>query len=155
MTMMSRLSPSYRKVLRARGALLALVLLAGSVIAETALWASAVPHGVAAAAALLAGTLLIFVLPGRRYRAWAYQMGEDELHVQNGIWVKTLTMVPFGRVQHIDVTQGPIERRYRVGSLILHTAGTRASALALPGLDMDEAHRMRDEIRLHIREDLE
>jgi membrane protein YdbS with pleckstrin-like domain len=112
------------------------------------------PVGVIAAPALLLGSLLAFGLPGRRYRAWGYDVAEDELYVQNGIWLQTLTVVPFGRVQHIDVSQGPIERRYGVGVLTLHTAGTRASAVMLPGLEMADAERMRDEIRGKIRQDL-
>ncbi len=62
--------------------------------------------------------------------------------------------MPFGRVQHIDVAQGPIERQFGVARLILHTAGTRSSAVGLPGLDTGEAGRIRDVIRSRIRQDL-
>lgn len=113
-----------------------------------------VPLGLFTILAVLVALLLIFVLPARRYRAWGYDVSEDELHVQNGIWVRIRTIVPFGRVQHIDVSQGPIERRYGVGVLTLHTAGTRSSAVHLPGLEMAQAERMRDEIRGKIRRDL-
>jgi membrane protein YdbS with pleckstrin-like domain len=80
-------------------------------------------------------------------------MTEDELHIQHGLWTRTRTVVPFGRVQHIDVAQGPIERAFGVGSLILHTAGTRSSAVDLPGLEFGEAGQMRDVIRSKIRQD--
>jgi hypothetical protein len=63
-------------------------------------------------------------------------------------------VVPFGRVQHIDVVQGPLQRRFGVGSLVLHTAGTRSAAVLLPGLAAAEAERMRDHIRGKIREDM-
>lgn len=152
---MKPLSPSQRKVLRARGAILALSLVALAAVADFAFSAELrIAFGIVTGAALVIGALLAFVLPERRYRAWSYQVTDDELHVQNGIWLKTLTIVPFGRVQHIDLSQGPIERHYGVGALTLHTAGTRASAVILPGLDMPEAERMRDEIRGHIRQDL-
>jgi membrane protein YdbS with pleckstrin-like domain len=62
--------------------------------------------------------------------------------------------VPFGRVQHIDVTQGPLERRFGLGTLVLHTAGTRSGAVGLPGLLFEEAGQIRDHIRLKIREDI-
>ena len=64
------------------------------------------------------------------------------------------TVVPFGRVQHIDVAQGPIERSFGLATLILHTAGTRGASVPLPGLLFDEAERMRDRIRVKIRQDL-
>jgi len=152
---MAPLSPSQKKVLRARGLILAAALAGAATLAEAVLVSrGAMPIGIIAALALLLGAFLAFVLPERRYRAWGYDVTEDELYVQNGIWLQTLTVVPFGRVQHIDVSQGPIERRYGVGALTLHTAGTRASAVVLPGLDMADAERMRDEIRGKIRQDL-
>jgi hypothetical protein len=64
------------------------------------------------------------------------------------------TVVPFGRVQHIDTTQGPIERRLGLATLILHTAGTRSAAVSLPGLREADAEQMRDRIRAKIRQDL-
>ena len=135
--------------------MLALVLLGVAVAAEVALLQrSPIPPGLVAVPAFILAVLLVFVLPERRYHAWGYDVTEDELHVQNGIWLRTLTVVPFGRVQHIDVSQGPFERRYGVGALTLHTAGTRASAVVLPGLEMADAERMRDEIRGNIRQDL-
>ena len=152
---MSPLSPSQNKVLRARGIVLAAALVAAAVLAEGILAvAEAAPMGIIVATAALIGLLLIFVLPERRYRAWSYGVTADELHVQNGIWLRTLTIVPFGRVQHIDVSQGPFERRYGVGALTLHTAGTRASAVVLPGLALEDAERLRDEIRAQVRQDL-
>ena len=62
--------------------------------------------------------------------------------------------MPFARVQHIDLAQGPIERRYGLARLILHTAGTRGASIPLPGLAREEAEAMRDRIRAKIREDL-
>jgi hypothetical protein len=152
---MNSLSPSQKKVLRARGLIAAAAVGGAALLAEAAIASkSAIPPGLVAAVALLLGLLLVFVLPQRRFRAWGYAVTPDELYVQNGIWLRTLTVVPFGRVQHIDVSQGPIERRYGVGALTLHTAGTRSSAVVLPGLEMSDAERMRDEIRGKIRQDL-
>ena len=60
-------------------------------------------------------------------------------------------MVPFGRVQHIDVHQGPIERAYGLATLVLHTAGTHNASVALPGLGHDDALAMREDIRAHVK----
>lgn len=142
-------------VLRVRAALLALI----AVVVVTAvdlgpMRSTPVPVG------LLSGCLTFLILfgafwsPGRRYRSWSYAVGQDELHLRHGLWTRVRTIVPFGRVQHLDVAQGPIERQFGVGRLILHTAGTRNSAVTLPGLAIEEAGRIRDLIRSQIRQDL-
>ena len=142
-------------VLRLRAFILVIFLL-GPVIAvdATVLRETALPFGLAPAAAALLLGVLAFVSAGRRYRSWGYRFEEDELHIRSGVWTRSHTVVPFGRVQHIDVGQGPVERRFALGTLTLHTAGTRSSAVALPGLPFEEAGRMRDEIRAKIRQDL-
>ena len=107
-----------------------------------------------AGAVLLIGLFSALVLAPRRHRAWGYAESGDELAVRRGVWVRTRTVVPFGRVQHIDVAQGPIERPFGLATLILHTAGTRGATVALPGLEQAEAERMRDRVRASIRQDL-
>jgi membrane protein YdbS with pleckstrin-like domain len=152
---MTPLHPGQLKVLRVRAAIAALGLLLAVLVADfTWLREKPLPFGLVsgAAAILLLGWAIL--IPRRRYRSWGYFMTEDELHIQHGLWTRTRTMVPFGRVQHIDVAQGPIERAFGVGTLILHTAGTRSSAVDLPGLEFGEAGRMRDAIRSKIRQDL-
>ena len=152
---MTSLATSQINVLRARGMIRSGILIVAAALAEVVIFQdSPLPAGLLGILAMIATVLLTFVLPGRRYRSWSYDVGEDELYVQQGIWVRTRTIVPFGRVQHIDVSQGPIERRYGVGVLTLHTAGTRSSAVYLPGLEMAQAEGMRDDIRGKIRQDL-
>jgi hypothetical protein len=152
---MSPLHPSYVRVLRIRGLISAapfLALAAGLDFGP--LRETPVPAGIVPGAVLLLAAVLIVLLPPRRYRAWGYREAEDELHVGSGLLFRTRTVVPFGRVQHIDVAHGPIERRFGLATLILHTAGTRGAAVPLPGLLHDEAERMRDRIRAKIRQDL-
>jgi hypothetical protein len=116
-------------------------------------WTELSPGFVTAFGLLLAIFVILF-LPPRRYRAWAYREEEDELHIRHGLLMRVQTVVPFGRVQHIDTTQGPIERRLGLATLILHTAGTRSAAVSLPGLREADAEQMRDRIRAKIRQDL-
>ena len=68
------------------------------------------------------------ILPRRRYRRWAYREGGEELEIRRGMIVRVRTIVPFGRVQHIDVAQGPVQRRFGLATLVLHTAGTQSAA---------------------------
>ena len=152
---MTPLHPNQIKVLRVRVALTMLILL-GIVTAADVLLPREVPmpFGLATATAALIALLATIWLPGRRYRAWGYIEGEDELHIRSGLWTRVRTAVPFGRVQHIDISQGPIERVYGLATLILNTAGTRGASVPLPGLLQPEAEGMRDRIRAQIRQDL-
>ena len=93
------------------------------------------------------------IAPPRRFRAWGYDRIGEELHVARGIWTRVETIVPFARVQHIDIAQGAIERRFGVSRLLLHTAGTMHNVVVLPGLARETAEALRDEIRSRIRDD--
>lgn len=152
---MTSLDPRQIKVLRMRW-LIATMVLTGIAVAICLgpLRMTGIPMGVVPAAVALAGLVATMVLPRRRYRAWGYREAEDELHVRHGLLVRTETAVPFARVQHIDLAQGPIERRYGLARLILYTAGTRGASVPLPGLAREQAEAMRDRIRAKIREDL-
>jgi hypothetical protein len=148
------LRPEYLKVIRIRALILAA---AATVIAGLLdlgpIRELPVAQGVAPGLVALLGLALALVMPRRRYRAWGYRLDEDELFIRAGLMVRYRTVVPFSRVQHIDVSQGPIERRYRLGRLTLHTAGTRTAAVWVPGLDYAEAERIRDLIRGRIRQE--
>jgi uncharacterized protein len=152
---MTPLDPRQIKVLRARLLIVTLVLTVAAVlICLGPLRTTPIPLGVLPGTVAALGLLASLILPQRRYRAWGYREEEEELHVRHGLLVRVQTAVPFARVQHIDLAQGPIERRYGLARLILHTAGTRGASIPLPGLAREEAEAMRDRIRAKIREDL-
>lgn len=152
---MRPLHPDQLKVLRIRTGIAALALVLAALAADwTALRPDEVPFGLLTAAAALLAAALVLLLPPRRYRAWAFRLDEDELRIAAGLLFRSDAIVPFGRVQHIDIVRGPLERRYGLGSLVLHTAGTRGAAMLLPGLEIGEAERIRDHVRGKIREDL-
>jgi membrane protein YdbS with pleckstrin-like domain len=152
---MRALDPRQLTVLRIRAGIAALALLAAAgAIDATLLRRSDVPFGLLAGGAGLAAAALVLLIPRRRYRAWAWRIDEDELRIASGLLFRTDAILPFGRVQHIDIVRGPLERRYGLGSLVLHTAGTRSAAMLLPGLEIGEAETIRDHVRAKIREDL-
>jgi hypothetical protein len=152
---MRPLHPNQVKLLRVRFAVAALVLVAAAAAGDVLVARETdFPFGAIAAAGLLLGVAAVLVMPKRRYRAWCWRMDEDEIRIVSGLMVSSDTVVPFGRVQHIDVLRGPLQRGYGLASLVLHTAGTRSAAVLLPGLDAEEAERMRDHIRGKIREEL-
>jgi hypothetical protein len=140
--------------MRLRGAMAGLFLLAAAAVGETfAGSASPLPFGLLVAAAIAVLLYLAVLAPPRRYRAWGYGMDLEELQVRRGVWTRVHTVVPLDHVQHIDVSQGPLERAFGICSLVLHTAGTLHSQIVLPGLDRATAERIRDEIRARMRED--
>jgi uncharacterized protein len=94
--------------------------------------------------------LAIFVTAGRQHARMAYALGADYLRVVRGFLFHTDTVVPFVRVQHIDVGQGPIERMFGLASVVVHTAGTHNSVVTLGGLKRGDAEAMRETIRQHI-----
>jgi uncharacterized protein len=141
------LNPAHRKVLRDRAGLFAAPLLIGAMVLESA---QLLPAGLFAVPAVLAAGWFILAMPGRRYRARGYLMGADRLRVVSGVLLRRDTVVPFGRVQHLDVEQGPLERRRGLATLVLHTAGTHNASVSLPGLAQADALAMREAIRAHI-----
>ncbi|MET0245196.1 MAG: PH domain-containing protein [Sphingomonas sp.] len=108
-----------------------------------------VPLWLPALAAALIGCWMV-LSAGRRWRRWGYAFTGRELHVAHGWLVHVHTIVPVSRVQHIDVSQGAFERIFGVSTLSLHTAGTEASVVVLPGVTRDTAEDIRDAIRIQI-----
>ena len=86
-----------------------------------------------------------WVLIGRNQRSWKYAEREDELLVSHGVMFRELVVVPYGRMQFVDVTAGPLERAYGMATVELHTA-TPATDAKIPGLHPDEAGRLRDRL---------
>ena len=142
------LHPNYVKVVRLGTLLFTVPFVIGALIFEIA---GTLPRGVFLIPVLLLAIWLIIRAPLRRYHARGFQMGADRLRVVRGLIFRSDTVVPFGRVQHIDVHQGPIERAYGLATLILHTAGNHNASVSLPGLGHDDAMAMREEIRAHVK----
>ncbi|WP_242605523.1 PH domain-containing protein [Frankia sp. Cppng1_Ct_nod] len=79
----------------------------------------------------------------RRVKAWAYAERDDDLLVRQGIMVRRLSVVPYGRMQFVDITAGPFERMFGLATVRMHTAAA-ASDARIPGLAANEASRLRD-----------
>lgn len=113
-------------------------------------WQTGFPFGLVTAPFGLFGLVSVIILAPQRWRRWGYAFTERELHVARGWLWRAHTIVPVARVQHIDVTQGPIERSNGVATLSLHTAGAENSLVLLPGLTRERAEAIRDAIRTRI-----
>jgi hypothetical protein len=149
---LTRLHPNYSHALRLRTTLTAIPFLIGALVAELVLREAAIlPTGVIAGPVLLIAIALVIRIPQSRYNARGYQISADRLRVVRGLLFRSDTVVPFGRVQHIDVDQGPLDRFFGIATLTLHTAGNHNASVALPGLGEELARTMREDIRAHIR----
>ena len=96
------------------------------------------------------GAVVVFAfvaerLVRRRFSAWGYAEREDDLLVRRGVLFSRLSVVPYGRMQFIDVTAGPLERSFGLATVRMHTAAA-ASDARIPGLEREEAARLRDRL---------
>lgn len=149
---LTRLHPNYAHALRVQATLTAIPFLIGALVLEAVLRDQSIsPSGIIAGPVLLIAAVLIIRIPMRRYSARGYQISADRLRVVRGLLLRSDTVVPFSRVQHIDVHQGPLERFFGIATLTLHTAGNHNASVTLPGLGEPLAREMREEIRAHIR----
>ncbi len=80
-----------------------------------------------------------------RYRSWGYLERADDLVVRHGLLFRQVTVVPYGRMQFIDVSAGPVDRVFGLATVQLHTAAA-ASDARIPGLAQAEADRLRDRL---------
>jgi hypothetical protein len=120
-----------------------LVILAGVAGGGWYRYANWVAPLVAGGLALLILVRLIFVI--RSLRSWGYAERHDDLLVRHGLLFRRLSIVPYGRMQFVDVTAGPLDRLFGLATVQLHTAAA-ASDARIPGLAPDEAARLRDRL---------
>jgi len=138
-------SPSPRlwrmRCLQLAGLALAVAAAAGAAAGLTA----GAPAGAAAAAVAVVAAAVAAWFVRRRVRSWSYTERDEDLIVSRGVLIRRLSVVPYGRMQFIDVTAGPVERSFRLATVKLLTAAA-ASDARIPGLERDEAARLRDRL---------
>ncbi|TMF17008.1 MAG: hypothetical protein E6I33_02865 [Chloroflexi bacterium] len=114
--------------------------------------------GAAIATTLLAPSLYALLIPAvvvlsaliwsverGRYRSWGYAEREDDLIVHRGLLFRRTSVVPYGRMQFIDVTAGPVDRVFGLATVQLHTAAAATDA-RIPGLLRRDAEQLRDRL---------
>lgn len=129
-----------RRSLLAAGAVAAAVAVAVAA-AVTDSWWVITPTLLLIAALTVWGWWLI----GRNWASWGYAERGDDLLVTHGVMFKTLLVVPYGRMQYVDVSAGPLDRRFGIAKVQLHTASPATNAV-IPGLTAAEAQRLRDRL---------
>lgn len=125
----------------------------GTLIAVTAFnWPPGIVVGLLWLGFILLAAFLVWVvhfLPALQYKHLSYRLGKLGLEIRRGIFWKKRVTVPISRVQHTDVAQGPLQRRFDVGKVIVYTAGTQNASVELDGLNFTVAGKLRDSLVAH------
>lgn len=123
--------------------IVSLIAFAASVVAR---WVFEFHWGWVVAATGIAAVLTLIwaiVSPSIRYEQWRFEIREDEVDLLHGLVVRTRQIVPMSRIQHVDTTRGPIQRRYGLASVVFYTA---AGGMTIPELSDERAASVRDQI---------
>lgn len=140
----TRVSPELTKARWLVWSMLALIVLVGwvlvSLFAGAPTWVNVVGFAV-----IVLGYPWGLWYFARRTKSWGYAQRDDDLIVTRGFMFRRLVIVPYGRMQLVDVTAGPVERTLGIARLKLHTAAATTDA-AIPGLTPDIASSLRDQL---------
>lgn len=96
------------------------------------------------AGVLIWGIVLACIIP-RQVRAMGYLEKRDDILLRRGILFRHQVEVPYGRIQYVDIRQGPLQRAFGITQIAITTAGG-GTASTFEGLPMAEAERLRDEL---------
>jgi uncharacterized protein len=100
------------------------------------------PPALAAGLVAVAGGVAAWWVPRASYRIWRYKVADDALELRHGIVKRIQSAIPYFRVQHIDVAQGPVERAVGLARLVVHTASAGTDA-TIPGIAATDAEGLR------------
>ena len=101
-------------------------------------WWALIPGGI-----LLVVLIWTLAITPRQARAYGYQLRRDDLVFRRGILWQRIVAVPYGRMQLIDITHGPLDRGFGIAQLKLVTAAA-STGVVIPGLTQEAAEHLRD-----------
>jgi uncharacterized protein len=145
----------YLHVLRARALIFWLPLLIGALVLDRLVLAESWAAGLAPLFIGIIAAIAVLDAPRRVFRRLGWRADGEQLQAVRGWLVHVDTIVPFVRVQHIDVSRAPLDKMFGTATLVIHTAGTHNSTIVVPGLAPERADALRSSIRSTIRSDLE
>jgi uncharacterized protein len=148
-----RLDPRVMVVARTSGWIFNAVVMTGGFLALLISWLVTGPTLAGLAWRALVWLVLASALawlaerwPQIDYRHTSYRVDNLGIEIRRGVFWRAVINVPRSRVQHTDVSQGPLERRFGLGTLVLFTAGTDHAKVTLQGLEYDLALRIRQHL---------
>jgi membrane protein YdbS with pleckstrin-like domain len=99
-------------------------------------------------AAVFVGVLAVGIaLAVARYRLWRYEVRDDAIYLERGVFTRVRTVVPFVRIQHVDSSRRPVERVAGLASTVVYTAGSRGADVTVPGLTPAGADDLRERLK--------
>lgn len=94
-------------------------------------------------------------LGAKQYKYTRWTLDGDGFALRRGRMWQRESRVPASRVQHLDLKHGPLERKYGLATLVIHTAGTKLNTVTIGGLDAGDAERLRDHLADRIEADVD
>jgi len=140
-----QIEPSYKKVLRISTILWALFVCGFGLFFTWVNEWGMISVGVLTVVVLFFLFMFLFY-PRKVYENTFYGLVDEVFYVQKGLWFKKRSAVAQNRIQHTDVDQGPLMRKFGLASLVLHTAGVREGDIRISGLTHDDATYMRNHL---------
>jgi uncharacterized protein len=134
-----------RRLLAVRRIEVAVVTVPLAIIGGLAGTAASAAAGLGIGLAIVAAGLIAERFFARRVRSWGFAERHEDLMIRRGVLVRRQSVIPYGRMQFIDVTAGPLERSLGLATLRMHTAAA-ASDARIPGLERAVAARLRDQL---------
>jgi membrane protein YdbS with pleckstrin-like domain len=138
-------TPSPRLRVLRRYEVLGVTLVAVILAAGAGLAAGGGSAALVAGVGAVVGGVVGDIVAGRRVRAWGYAERADDLLVRRGVMFRRMSVIPYGRMQYVEVAAGPFERAFGLATVQMHTAAA-ASDARIPGLPAVEANRLRDQL---------
>jgi len=102
-----------------------------------------IPIYIAGAVWILSFVIFTYIMPSYEYRSFSFEVFDEELEIQSGIWFRSNVLIPMNRVQHVEVGSGPIMRKYKLASLKVVTA---AKQHEISGLHQSNAEALKLQI---------
>ncbi len=109
---------------------------------------------IVAAIVLITAVLEIWIFPNIRWRVWRYEVREQEIEIQSGLFIVKRTLIPMVRVQHVDTGQGPILKKYDLANISISSAATTHVIPMLITADADELRAKISELARVAEEDV-
>ena len=143
----SRLDPAVRQLWRIEAAIggvfLSCAVVTIALGVSNASVSNLLPGGVIGGLVALSLFLWLQYVAGKKFDFWRYEVGEDELGVAHGIWWQARIYVPRARIQHVDITAGPIARALGLATVSVFVGGQTGAVAVIPGLATEEADKFR------------
>lgn len=139
---MTPLEPDYKIVRYISGGIIAAIMIIISwsiVLLQPDTW----PYGFYAGGLITILALWIIVYQGVSFQYMGYALREKDISFKSGLLWRSMTTVPFNRVQHCDIKQGMLDRRFGLAKLTIYTAGGQSTDLMIPGLLPETAERLK------------